>query len=190
MANDDPNILTLQYSSSMAWESEVIRRLCHSAFSHVDIQLNGEGLLGASGGPQTYKIGNGQVYHDPGGVQIRPSEPWPYKIKQTIRIKTDKAEAIRTRARTQIGKPFDTGALYEFLSEKPGDRDWRDTTRWFCSELAVWSSEIERCFPWQLLVAKNRVSPADSLLVFNPLIFDEDITTLRAMLTGDTGVVP
>lgn len=180
--NDDPNILTLQYSSSTAWQSSVIRRLCHSPFSHVDLVLNGEGLLGASGGPETYKIGENQIYHDPGGVQIRPSEPWPYQIKQTIRVRTDKAEAIRSRARTQIGKPFDNGALYEFLSDKPGDRDWRDTASWFCSELVIWATELENAFPWQLLVAKNRVSPSDSLIVFNPLIIDEDITALRALL--------
>jgi hypothetical protein len=183
--NDDLNVLTLQYSSSMAWQSEVIRRLCHSPFSHLDIVLQSEGLLGASGGPETYKIGNGQVYRDPGGVQIRPSEPWPYKIKQTIRVKTDKAEAIRKRARTQIGKPFDNGALFEFLSDKPGERDWRDTASWFCSELVVWSAEIENAFAWQLLVAKNRISPADSLLVFNPLIVDEDISSLRGLLAAE-----
>lgn len=182
--NDDPSVLTLQYSSSTAWQSGIIRRMCHSPFSHVDVVLLGEGLLGASGGPQKYERADGTVYHDPGGVIIRPFDAWSYEIKQTIRVRTPRAEAVRSRWRTQIGKPFDDGALWDFLSDKPGERDWRDEASWFCSEGVVWSAEIEGAFGWPLLVAKNRVSPSDSLLAFNSMILEEDVAHLRALLVA------
>ena len=79
--NDDLNILTLQYSSSTALTSDLIRRICHSQFSHVDMVLQGEGLLGASG-EDVYPN-----FDDPGGVLIRPFDPWPYKIKQIMLIR-------------------------------------------------------------------------------------------------------
>ena len=46
----------MQYSTSIAFASMVIRRLTHSEFSHVDFILPGEGLLGVSGPDQ--KIGD------------------------------------------------------------------------------------------------------------------------------------
>lgn len=155
--------LLVQYSTSTAFASGIIRRLCHSPFSHVDIVVPGEGLLGVSGEDKSL--------NDPGGVRVRPFDPWPYREKPKVaRIATTKVDEVIRTAKGQLGKPFDNGALWEFLSDKPQERDWRDASLWFCSELFIWSLETAGHFPYPLVVAKNRVTPADSLLLLNPFM--------------------
>ena len=171
--------LIIQYSTSTVWQSEVIRRLCHSPFSHVDIVLP-EGLLGASGpDPHSRALVKGMIVPDPGGVQIRPNPPWAYlsPAKQVV-IRTPHAERVIELAKQQIGKPFDNGALYNFLSSDPGDRNWREQDKWFCSELVIWACEVAGVFPWSLAALKNRISPADSLLILNPLMETDSIEGL------------
>lgn len=182
------NVLVVQYSTSTAFASNMIRRLCHSPFSHVDIVLPHVGLLGASGPDKTAKaIVNGVVGPDPGGVQIRPFDPWPY-LNPPLRasLKTDKADKIIELAKSQIGKPFDDSALYGFLSSEAGERDWREQDKWFCSELVTWACEAGGMFPYPLVALKNRVSPADSLLLFNPFMTPDNIAIFTGMVLDAT----
>lgn len=191
-AKADPmDDLILQYSTSSAFSSGIVRRLTHSAFSHVDIVITPRlgrrlgckpGLLGASGKGK-YKV-DGRIVNDPGGVIIRPFEAWPYMLKKTVRVRTPKAEAVVVRALTQLDKPFDNEALWAFLGTQPGTRDWRDSSAWFCSELVTWAEEVEHVFDWPLLIAKNRVSPNDSLIINNPLIDPSDVVELRQLLVA------
>lgn len=159
--------IVLQFSTSTAFASDIIRRLTHSEFSHVDAVLP-EGLLGVSG--PDHSLG------DPGGVRIRSFNPWPYKFPpKRVTLPTPKAAAIIARARTQIGKPFDQDAIYAFLSTSPGDRSWREETSWYCSEYWAWNLEAEGFFPYALVTAKNRITPADLLLLINPFMSGLDI---------------
>lgn len=147
--------LIIQFSTTFAWQSHLIRIMCNSPFSHCDLVLP-EGLLGAS---------------DPGGVTIRSFNYEPFKIKQQAVITTDKADAIIARVKSQIGKPFDDGALHAFL-HAPSDtnimRNWRDLSSWFCAELIGWSCEIEKFWPYEILTPENRLTPPNLLLLLNP----------------------
>jgi hypothetical protein len=165
--------LLVQYSTSTAFASGIIRRLSHSPFSHVDIVLPGEGLLGVSG-PDKYVV-NGKPFDDPGGVLVRPFDPWPYLTKPKVahlQTTSATADAVIAAGRSQLGKPFDNSALWGFLDDAAESvpRDWRSTDMWFCSEWAIWSAETGGLFPYPLAVVKNRVTPADTLLLFNPLM--------------------
>lgn len=162
--------LVVRYSSSTAFMSNLIRRACHSRFSHVDIVLPGEGLLGVSGEDKNL--------NDPGGVRIRPFEPWPYNIIREVTINTNKSDAIIARARTQIGKPFDNAALYAFFDPFHGQRDWRELASWFCSEFFIWSCESEGLFPYTLCVPMNMINPNDTMLLLNPFMSSEDVNKL------------
>ncbi len=162
--------LIIQYSTSFAWASWVIRAMCHSRFSHVDIVIPGEGLLGVSGSDKKLK--------DPGGVVIRPFEAWEYKDKETITLRTNTADDVIRIAKTQLDKPFDNSALYRFLGP-PYPRNWRELDRWFCSELVIWALEEAVFFPYQLVQNKDRVTPADSLLFLNPFMSSVDIAKFR-----------
>lgn len=165
--------LIIQFSSSTAFMSRMIRTLCHSRFSHMDIVLPGEGLMGVSGKDDSIA--------DLGGVRIRPFEPWPYEIKRTITIKTDKADAIIRAGRSQIGKPFDDEALHAFLSIHPlFTRSWDALDRWFCSEWGIWSCREGGLFPWKLCVPMNKIDPNDGMQLLNPFMSDADVDQLLA----------
>jgi hypothetical protein len=164
----------IQYSTSHAFASGIIRRLCHSPFSHVDIVLNSaeeRGLLGVSG--EDHKIG------DLGGVRVRPNPAWEYRGNPKVARLTNVSDQVYDRFMTfghgQIGKPFDNGALWDFLSDSPQDRDWRCPDSWFCSEFVVCCLEQAGFFPYPLVVAKNRITPADSLLLLNQFLRVENI---------------
>ena len=166
--------LLVQFSTSTAFASGIIRRLTHSPFSHVDLLLPGEGLLGVSG-PDN-------ALNDPGGVLIRPFEPWPYMHPPKVARLQTTAEVVRHTlefARSQIGKPFDNGALWHFIDDPAGagykHRDWRDPASWFCSEFVVRSTEVGCLFHYQLAVLKDRVSPGDSLLIWNPFMPPDNV---------------
>lgn len=149
--------ITLQFSTSLEWQSAIIRRITHSPFSHVDFILDDGSCLGAS---------------DPGGVIIRPADYQLFGIRRRATIYTEKADAIIDRAKSQIGKPFDGDALHAFLSPpvEIATRDWKCEDHWFCSELAAWAFEEECFWPYSLIIAKKYISPPDLLLLLNPYI--------------------
>ncbi len=170
-----PGELHIQFSTSTAFMSGIIRRLCHSEYSHVDMVIPGEGLLGVSGSDKDI--------NDIGGVQIRPPGMWPYlHPPRTARLLTGGADAIIELAKTQIGKPFDNKALYGFLDDMGHEpkRDWRDHGAWFCSEFVTWALEASHFFPYTLLPAKNRITPADLLLLLNPFMSEDNIKEFEA----------
>jgi len=154
--------VVLQFSTTPDLASKFIRMMCHSPFSHVDIMLE-NGLLGASDCPMCpHILGN------PRGIALRPFDYYHFQIRRRAVIKTDKADAILAAAMSQIGKPFDTGAvkLRTFLNDKPFSRDWRDTGKWFCSEWAAWSFEQGGYWCHELIWPKNRLTPSDFLCMF------------------------
>ena len=70
-----------------------------------------------------------------GGVKVRPCAKDRYS-----RVEQFTAEGILHAyewARTQIGKPYDFSAIAGIAI----DRNWRDETKWFCSELVAASFE-------------------------------------------------
>jgi hypothetical protein len=149
------------------WASSMIRRTNHSPFSHVDIVIpssemfEGGGLLGASDNLKASMItGNAR------GVAVRPTDYQKFRYIRRMVISTNRANDIRRIALSQLGKPFDNGALKDFLSDSfPGRRDWRLTDSWFCAELVVWAMEVGGFWDIPLEWPKNRVSPTDILLI-------------------------
>ncbi len=178
--------LTIQFSTSTAFASGIIRRLTHSPFSHVDLVL-AEGLLGVSGKDDSI--------HDPGGVLVRPYGMWPYLFPPRVaklHCTTEVAEAVVAKGRSQIGKPFDNSALWGFLDDlghrivhaegSAPPRAWHDTSSWFCSEFIAYSLTEGGFFPYDLVVMKNRVSPADLLLALNPYMDEDNIKEFLSLV--------
>lgn len=158
--------LILQFSTSSDsvanWASAAIRRLCHSPFSHVDTVLPDGNLLGSSAqGPHSPVIkGN------PQGVAIRPPNYQKFGIRRQMILRTDKVNAMHNWSMTQLGKDFDNTALWDFIGDDfPGTRDWREPTKWFCSEKKVVAFEEGGFFAYPLPWPKNRVTPTDLLLI-------------------------
>jgi hypothetical protein len=159
--------LTIRFSTSASsrknWASAVIRRLNHSPFSHCDYVLPDGNLLGASDqGPKSPCISG-----NPRGVAIRPPNYQKFGYRRDMILKTDRADAIIAAAMLELGKPFDKGALWDFLSVSfPGTRDWKDPAAWFCAELKAATIDLGGLFaPKKMAWPKNRVSPTDLLLL-------------------------
>lgn len=147
--------------------SYIIRCMGHSPFSHMDLVLADGTLLGASDSPNAPVIrGN------PGGVAIRPFDYQEFGLRRQMILRTDYADKITEFCLAQVGKPFDSSALWNFLSPSlPGVRDWRDPAIWYCSEMFVCAVENSGYFfhilgknklPWP----KDRASPTDFLMIF------------------------
>ena len=114
------------------------------------------GLLGASDSPNTPVLeGN------PRGVAVRPPDYEEFGLWCQAIIETLAADAVIAAARSQLGKPFDGGALDAFLSafDVGAVDNWRDPDSWFCSELAAWSLEKGNYWGEPLLWPKSRVFP-------------------------------
>ena len=142
---------TVVFSTAYAWQSGIIRFMCHSPFSHCDIMLpepKPHGMLGAS---------------DPGGVMLRTHDYQEFKTWHQATIRTPCARDVVALVQSQIGKPFDDVAMKQVLSDAP--RDWKLPHAWFCSELIAWACEAAGMF--RIAVPKNRVTPADLLLLLN-----------------------
>jgi hypothetical protein len=146
------------------WASPLIRRLCHSPFSHVDFVLPDGNLLGASNQGK----GSPCIEGNPSGVAVRPPDYQPFGIRRNMIIETDKAQFILAAALSQLGKPFDNGALYRFLSEGVAHtRDWRDPDMWFCAEMPPWAFERGAYWwPEELIWPKDRFTPTDLIMLF------------------------
>src|ERR1700692_3290193 len=111
--------LTLRFSTTEDtlgnWTSAVIRRLCHSPFSHIDIVQPDGNCLGASDqGPHSPFI-----HGNPEGVAIRPPNYQRFGIRRDMIIKTSKADAVIAAALTHLGKPFHSSSLWDFLADTP-----------------------------------------------------------------------
>lgn len=146
------------------YASALIRRLCHSVFSHVDFVMGNGDLLGASDqGPDSP-----YVEGDPCGVAVRRADYQEFGIRRDMIIQTDKAQFILAAAINQLGKPFDKAALWRFLSEGAiGSRNWRDPTMWFCAEMPPYCFE-QGAYWWpdELIWAKDRFTPTDLVMLF------------------------
>ena len=182
--------VTLQFSraASLTWrerwqqkawiDSSIwICRLTHSPFSHVDMVLEDGNLLGASDSPLAPVVaGNAR------GVAIRPPEYQRFAVRRNVVIKTSNRRATRFYdfVMSQRGKPFDSSALKPsvFLSSKFADRDWRTDDSWYCAELIGRAIEIAPLLDWTIPGIKNRITPADLILLLAPL-YDYDRAATR-----------
>lgn len=125
-------------------------------------------LLGASDSPHAPFIeGN------PGGVAIRPPDYQPFAIRRIANVYVP--ARVETRfyelMRAQLGEPFDNKAMHAvFQPDSSAVRDWKDASAWFCSELKAWGFEEAGALDVPPLISKNRVTPADLLLIISHLV--------------------
>jgi hypothetical protein len=105
---------------------------------------------------------------DPGGVMVRTHDYQPFLAWKKATIKTPVADKFIDLMHHEIGKPFDDEAMRMVLSDKP--RDWREPDKWFCSELCVDCLDRAGFFNYKFWTAKNRITPADLLLILMPWI--------------------
>jgi hypothetical protein len=148
--------------------SMLICRLTHSPFSHVDLLLDDGNLLGSSNSPHTPVVSG-----NPAGVAIRPPDYQRFAVRRDAIIPTtdQRKKRFTDFCMAQLGKPFDGEALSPrvFLSPDVVFRDWRENDKWFCAELMGRATEIAPLLGWTIPGVKNRITPADLVLLLAPL---------------------
>jgi hypothetical protein len=178
-------MIRLQFSRSTENVSKLIAWACRSPFSHVDYVMEDGNLLGASDSPHApYIEGN------PGGVAIRPPDYQPFAIRRIaniyvpFRVETKFHELMLS----QLGEPFDNHAMHAvFKPDNTGHRDWKDASAWFCSELKAWGFEEAGALDVPPLISKDRVTPADLLLIVSHLVSNADTfwQPIPGLILGD-----
>lgn len=115
----------LQFSTESGMASAAIRFLTWSEWSHVDMVLPDDSLLGA---------------RLDGGVQIRPKDYAVFSKKALYRVHcpTHIASMAIGRWKSQIGKPYDWTAILGFGFRQ----DWHQDGDWFCSEGIAWAFDL------------------------------------------------
>ena len=141
-------MIQLRFITGNSLVSWLIRQVTWAEYSHVDLILPGEGLLGAQGD----------------GVKIRPFDYCkPTKIAVgEIDWPPDVEAKFIAFARAQVGKPYDYSALWGNLLH----RDWHDPRAWYCSE--VFAADADAIGHPLITGQFNRVDPG--MLARSPLI--------------------
>jgi hypothetical protein len=126
-------------------------------FSHVDCMLPDGRLLGAR---------SDWVGGAPPGVRIRPSgyEAWKRRVVFELASTPAQEKLFYDFLMAQVGKPYDKLAIFSFIA----DRDWRDDSAWFCSELAAAASEHAGACD-ALYLPANKLSPTAWAVVVSAL---------------------
>jgi hypothetical protein len=148
--------------------SLLICRMTHSPFSHVDLVTDDGYLLGASD-----NINAPVITGNPRGVAIRPVDYQRFAVRRDAKLKTSPIRKARfiDFCMAQLGQSFDSGALSPkvFLSPHFEWREWRTPGKWFCAELMARATEEAPLLDWAIPGIKNRVTPADLILLLAPL---------------------
>jgi hypothetical protein len=173
--------LTLRFSRCLAptwrerWKAKSfidysiwICRLTHSPFSHVDLLLDDGNLLGSSDNPTAPVIeGNAR------GVAIRQPNYQKFAVRRDVvmSVTPKEKQLFENYCRTQLGKPFDIEVMKPriFISPNFHNRDWRTEEKWFCAELMARATEEAELLGWPIPGIKNRITPADLILLLAPL---------------------
>lgn len=102
----------------------------------------------------------------PEGVQLRPKgylDTEPRWLKVEIPCTHAQANAWETALRSQLNKPYDFPGIWSFVTEGK-DRNWREQSAWFCSELGLWA--LERAgICHQLDMPAFRFTPGDAIAI-------------------------
>ncbi len=101
-------------------ESALIRWASNGEYSHVDIVLPEGTLLGARAN---------------GGVKIRNFNYAKFTAKSVVQVYVPDYDAAMNFAMSQIGKPYNYGAIADMIFGRDRGYDSENQPSWFCDEL-------------------------------------------------------
>lgn len=148
--------MKLVFSTTRSPVSAVIRYATWSKYSHVELLTPDNTLLGADALAR-------KVIEIP--VEERLKKVSKFVVMDSIHIDSFDVTNI---ARTQLGKPYDWGALLGWGFK----RDWQEDDRWMCSELIAWVAETNGT-PLLNADGFHRITPRDLLL--SPYLFESTL---------------
>lgn len=146
-------------STSHKPASWLIRLMTFGEFSHVEVLMDAETVLGAS-----MLAG---VQRMPLTERIRKSSRYQY-----LEVKTtpDEERVVRAALDSQVGKGYDYWAVFGWALRQ----NWDTTDGWFCSELVTWAfreagvhlvgqwAKVKRITPRDLFISP-RATPVENI---------------------------
>ena len=103
----------------------------------------------------------------PTGVQRRPAgylNTEPRWVAVDVPCTVAQAKEWEHVLRSQLGKPYDFPGILDFATGSLKDRNWRDESAWFCSELGLWAQEQVGICP-RLAAPVFKIPPGEGLLI-------------------------
>jgi len=146
--------ITLQYVNDGSFEDPVIEYFSHGWPTHVDVVCTDRF-------PAGYLLGARLS----GGVSIRKPDYREFKRVARVTLPTtfDQDAKFWEFLKDQLGKPYDWIGVADFAVPFIPDRNWRDESRWFCSDLIERAKEVCGLYPHPLAAPANLLTPSDSL---------------------------
>lgn len=109
---------------------------------------------------------NGVCY--PTGVQHRPKGYLEAECSRWVVLEIPctvfQARSWELNLWSQVRKPYDQIGIMDFVTGGAKDRNWRDESAWFCSELGIWAQEKAVICP-PLATPVFRIPPGEALLI-------------------------
>jgi len=140
-----------------AWDSKLIEWQTRAWCSHCEAMMpDWKQTLGAmlKGGVKY------RSFDDPEYKGVKRWENW--HVPCTIAQK----DTFYGFMESQIGKPYDWRGIVSFAL---GERDWRDASAWFCSEILVRAVEVAGLTKVPEQIPTDRLSPRDAYLIVTML---------------------
>lgn len=104
----------------------------------------------------------------PAGVQHRPKGYLEAECSRWLVLEIPctihQVKSWESNLRSQVGKPYDQIGILDFVTGGIRDRNWRDESAWFCSELGIWAQENSGICP-PLEAPVFRIPPGEALLI-------------------------
>ena len=132
-------------------------------FSHVDAILSDGRLLGAR---------SDHVGGMPPGVQIRPAKyaNWVEVYRVYLTTAPLPEHLFYEFLVHQLNKPYDKIGIFDFVFGVAHDRNWRDESAWFCSELIVAALEYAGIIK-RLTLDAFKIDPGGASLITSAIGF-------------------
>ena len=156
----------IRFVRGTGWDSRVIEWGTRSWTSHVEEFFPGIGkTFGAM-------LNGGVIYRGVSDKQYRNVSHWE---AWRLPIRYDQYLALCGFRLKCYGLPYNWKAIVSFAC---GERDWRDSNSWFCSEYIVRAMEVMGIVRLPLSIPTDRITPRDAYLIFTGLLGVERLEQL------------
>lgn len=151
--------ITLQFVCGRGLASRTIAWFSQGHLSHVDYVMDDWKLLGAR------NDWHGSIQP---GVRIRPPSYLPaneHKELMRVPCTAEQKKLYEAFLKDQLGKPYDQLGIFAFMV----NRNWRDESAWFCSELQTAAGEKAGIFKNKLYLGANKVTPVMCAMAYSAI---------------------
>lgn len=154
--------MQIRFVRGTGWDSKVIEWGSRSWTSHVELYFptTPETRADRTFGAQLDGGVKWRYTSDPCYAKTRRTETWEHFLNY------DQCRRVEDVMAATSGRPYDWRAIVSFAF---GERDWRETDSWFCSEFVALVLEKTNLVKFPANIPSDRITPRDIYLLFTGL---------------------